>query len=91
MIHVIDDWYIQSDGKQYIVGRMKPRKNKPSEANFVRPTYHSSIVSCVQRVVRERKHEKVSKGTIELKEALELLINEQNRFEEFLKSALCNE
>ncbi len=91
MIHIIDDWYVQPDGKQYIAGRQKTRKDDSGKIDLMRPTYHGSIGSALERIVRERKHEKVSKGTVELKEALEILSTEQRNFEAYLKTALSGE
>ena len=71
MIHIIDDWYVDVDESQYISGIMYARKDGKQELK--RKNYHSTLRRAVERIESERKCERLSKGAMELKEALEIL------------------
>lgn len=61
MIHVIDDWVIDSDGKQYVCGRLAKSKDKSGEMkDCIRdPFYYSTVSGCLQALSRRLRLEAI--------------------------------
>lgn len=83
MIHVIDDWYIDVDDSQYVSGKIS--YSKDGKERLSRKNYHGNIVGAVQRIEREVKRDGLRNKSIEIKDALNILINCNARFVEILE------
>ena len=62
MIHVIDDYVIDSDGTQYIMGKIGTSISKKdgSEVKYIKnPAYYGTITSTLLGVSRRRRAEAV--------------------------------
>ena len=89
MIHVIDDWYVDTDSLQYISGKAYNRKDGTVE--LTNRNYHSTLCRALERIGSERKRQKLSKGPIELKEALKISCESDKEFKEYLNRVLKGE
>ena len=66
MVHVVGKWYIKSDGKQYILFQKRKVTSTVTGEKVERilnTTYHSSVSSCLDRIIRFEHMKKISKAT----------------------------
>lgn len=65
MVHVINDFYIDSDGTQYIMGKLGKTINKKTgeECFYIKsPSYYTSFASALMGISRQMRREAI-KGT----------------------------
>ena len=69
MIHVIDKWVIDSDGKTYTGGKLATRtlKDGTKEEYIKDAFYHSTLAGCIQAISRRMRAEAIKNmdGNIE--------------------------
>lgn len=75
MIKVIDKWVIETDGKQYIGGKLATRKLKDgtSEEYINAPFYHTTFVGCVKAIAARVRMEAISKTDGNLNDAIKAI------------------
>lgn len=70
MIHVKGNWYIDSDGGEYILQRDTGKKDKKGNAIFSDRSYHISIESALMKLARRTQMNVTELNDMELKEAI---------------------
>ena len=76
MIHVIDDYVIDSDGTQYIMGKIGTSISKKdgSEVKYIKnPSYYGTITSALLGISRRRRAEAVKDTNGDLKDLYEAI------------------
>ncbi|MDD6936032.1 MAG: hypothetical protein SPG80_07100 [Candidatus Ventricola sp.] len=89
MIQVIDDFVIDSDGTQYVMGRLGKRlnKNKGAIEEFIRdPSYYATFSQAILGVSRRMRAEAIKNTNGELSLALAALKQADMRLIEALKA-----
>ena len=89
MIQVIDDFVIDSDGTQYVMGRLGKRlnKNKGAIEEFIRdPSYYATFSQAILGVSRRMRAEAIKNTNGELSLALATLKQADMRLIESLKT-----
>ncbi len=88
MIHVIDDFVIDSDGTQYLMGKLAKRINKKTgvDEEFIRtPSYYSSFSQAILGVSRRMRIEAIKDADGTLADALAVIRAADARLEEAVK------
>lgn len=72
MIHVIDNWVIDSDGKTYTGGKLATRtlKGGTKEEYIKDAFYHSTLAGCIQAISRRMRAEAIKDMDGDLESAL---------------------
>lgn len=72
MIKVIDKWVIDTDGKQYIGGKLAVRtlKDGTTEEYIQSPFYYSNIVGCIKAVSERLRMEAIKRTNGDLESAI---------------------
>lgn len=61
MVKVLDKWVIDSDGKQFVAGKLasRPTKDGTTEEYIRDPMYHTSFAGCVQAISKRMRLEAI--------------------------------
>lgn len=76
MIHVIDEYVIDCDGSQYIMGKIGTSISKKdgSEVKYIKnPSYYGTITSALLGVSRRRRAEAVKDTNVDLNDLYEAI------------------
>lgn len=85
MLHVIDNYYAISNNYGYTVARDTGRKNKDGSPAYVTLGYVGTIKEVVELVCKDKLHNRITEGDMELKQALEFIKEQTDRIEEALR------
>lgn len=84
MIHVIKDYYIKVDEKNYTVCR-KTSTNEKGDDIFSGFSYYGSLAEALEFIQKDIIHRKLKTGVYELSEALKMVREESTELKELLK------
>ena len=84
MIHVIKDYYIKVDEKNYTVCR-KTSTNEKGDDIFSGFSYYGSLAEALEFIQKDIIHRKLKTGVYELSEALKMVREESTELKEQLK------
>lgn len=84
MIHVIKDYYIKVDEKNYTVCR-KTSTNEKGEDIFSRFSYYGNLVEALEYIQKDIIRRKLKTGVYELSEALKIVKEESRVLKDLLK------
>ena len=100
MVRVNDDYVIQIDNYNYSVMRDAHRKTTRKERNgetveidaYVTVGHYSGLPGAIRGVIKDMNKRELSDGIHTLQEAIDIVVNNNNRFNELLENALrCKE
>jgi len=99
MIHVIDDYVIECDGVQYIVGKLGKVKRKGESVVLLRaPTYYSSLAGALTAISKRLRMDKLkhfegsfAEAYAAMKQADERMIAAISKFDEVVAVSAPNE
>lgn len=90
MIHVIQDYYIKADDRQYTLVQKTDSVDK--DGNTIYKTCHAAYCSSIENAVKRCREliiaRDVQDNDYDLKEAVELVNGLDRRFEEMIERAL---
>lgn len=84
MLHITDNYYAISNNYGYTVARDTGRKNKDGSPVYVTLGYVGTIKEVVELVCKDKLHNRITEGNMELKQALEFIKKQTDRIEEVL-------
>ena len=84
MIHVIKDYYIKVDEKNYTVCR-KTSTNEKGEDIFSGFSYYGNLVEALEYIQKDIIRRKLKTGVYELSEALKIVKEESRVLKDLLK------
>lgn len=84
MIHVIKDYYIKVDEKNYTVCR-KTSTNEKGDDIFSGFSYYGSLAEALEFIQKDIIRRKLKTGVYELSEALKMVREESTELKELLK------
>lgn len=84
MIHVIKDYYIKVDERNYTVCR-KTSTNEKGEDIFSGFSYYGNLAEALEFIQKDIIRRKLKTGAFELSEALRIIIDESKELKELLK------
>lgn len=73
MLHITDNYYAISNNYGYTVARDTERKNKDGSPVYVTLGYVGTIKEVVELVCKDKLHNRITEGDMELKQALEFI------------------
>lgn len=79
MLHVIDNYYAISNNYGYTVARDTGRKNKDESPAYTTLGYVGTIKEVVELVCKDKLHNRITEGDMELKQALEFVREQTDR------------
>lgn len=85
MLHIIDNYYAISNNYGYTVARDTGRKNKDGSPAYTTLGYVGTIKEVVKLVCKDKLHNRITDGDMELKQALEFIKEQTDRIEETLR------
>ena len=88
MIKVIDNWYIDSDGTQYILQEDSKKKTKKGEKRFKNQSYFKDLEGAFLSLKRKYEMKEIESKSLTLGEAIKEIRLNNERFEELLNKAL---
>lgn len=87
MLHITDNYYAISNNYGYTVARDTGRKNKDGSPAYVTLGYVGTIKEVVELVCKDKLHNRIIEGDMELKQALEFIKVQTDRIEKTLGGA----
>lgn len=84
MLHITDNYYAISNNYGYTVARDTGRKNKDESPVYITLGYVGMIKEVVEMVCKDKFHNRIIEGDMELKQALEFIKEQTDRIEEAL-------
>ena len=84
MLRITDNYYAISNNYGYTVTRDTGRKNKDQSPAYVTLGYVGTIKEVVELVCKDKLHNRITEGDMELKQALELIKEQTDRIEKAL-------
>lgn len=87
MIHVIKDYYIKVDERNYTVCR-KTSTNEKGDDVFSGFSYYGSLAEALEFIQKDIIRRKLKTGVYELSEALKMVKEESTELKELLKDFL---
>ena len=84
MLHITDNYYAISNNYGYTVARDTGRKNKDGSPVYVTLGYVGTIKEVVELVWKDKLHNRITEGDMELKQALEFIKEQTDRIEKVL-------
>ena len=97
MIQINDDYIVQIDALNYTVMRDAHRKTTRKDTKtgetveveaYITVGYYSNLEEAIKGVIKDMNARALQAGTHTLKEALEIVVENNNRFTELLEKAL---
>lgn len=85
MIHVIKDYYIKVDEKNYTVCR-KTSTNEKGDDVFSGFSYYGSLAEALEFIQKDIIRRKLKTGVYELSEALKIVKEESTELKDLLKN-----
>lgn len=79
MLHVVDNYYAISNNYGYTVARDTGRKNKDGSPAYTTLGYVGTIKEVVELVCKDKLHNRITEGDMELKQALEFVREQTDR------------
>lgn len=79
MLHITDNYYAISNNYGYTVARDTGRKNKDGSPVYVTLGYVGTIKEVVELVCKDKLHNRITEGDMELKQALEFVREQTDR------------
>ena len=72
MVRLYEEWYLDADPYQYILGHIKERTREGKTfQEFINPTYHPTITAALAHVLEAESRQRIADGRTEtLQEAL---------------------
>lgn len=89
MLHVIDNYYAISNNYGYTVARDTGRKDKDENPVYTTLGYVGTIKEVVELVCKDKLHNRITEGDMELKQALEFVREQTDIIEKMLKEQGC--
>lgn len=84
MVHVIRDYYIKVDERNYTVCR-KSSVNEKGEPVYTGFSYYGTLADALDHIQKDIIRRKLKTGTYELSQALRIIIDESKELKELLK------
>ena len=84
MLRITDNYYAISNNYGYTVARDTGRKNKDGSPAYTTLGYVGTIKEVVELVCKDKLHNRITEGDMELKQALEFIEVQTDRIEKAL-------
>lgn len=80
MIKVLDKWVIDSDGKQFVAGKLASRVKDGQTEEYIRdPMYHTTFAGCVQAISKRMRLEAIKNADGDMEAAIAAIRAADNR------------
>ena len=91
MLYIADNYCAISNNYGYTVVRDTGKKDKKENTVYTTLGYVGTIKEVVELVRKDKLHKQITKGDMELKQALEFIKEQTDRIEKMLKEQGCEE
>lgn len=85
MIHIIDDYYALSNNYGYTAVRMTGKTGKKGEKLYITLGYCGTLKEVLTLVLKDKAHERMIEGSMELSEALAYIREQTDRITKALE------